>query len=143
MSAMANTNPIVATVTKPATKKKTPKDADATPRFNIQDFCEEHYEDIMSLIMDKIRRGKEVPYRPLDLGYRNSSERHKVRDRLKDNAGNVFGRLVGTLPLAGDVQEVETAPWPSKVSYGNTAPPTDHEPDLSTGTALEGTLEVK
>ncbi|GJV09987.1 reverse transcriptase domain-containing protein [Tanacetum coccineum] len=55
---MANTTPIMASVTKPATKEKTPKDADATPRVNIQDFCEEHYEDIMPVIMDKIRRDK-------------------------------------------------------------------------------------
>ncbi|GJY93294.1 reverse transcriptase domain-containing protein [Tanacetum coccineum] len=58
MSAMANTTPIVTTVTKPATKEKTPKDADATPRVNIQDFYEEHYEDILPVIMDKIRRDK-------------------------------------------------------------------------------------
>ncbi|GJQ92944.1 reverse transcriptase domain-containing protein [Tanacetum coccineum] len=36
MSAMANTTPIVATVTKPATKEKMPKDADATPRVGLQ-----------------------------------------------------------------------------------------------------------
>ncbi|GJX96797.1 hypothetical protein Tco_0352595 [Tanacetum coccineum] len=58
MSAMANTTPIVTTVTKPTTKEKTPKEADATPRVNIQDFCEEHYEDILSVIMDKIRHDK-------------------------------------------------------------------------------------
>ncbi|GJZ26445.1 hypothetical protein Tco_0570698, partial [Tanacetum coccineum] len=28
------------------------------PRVNIQDFCEEHYEDILSVIMDKILRDK-------------------------------------------------------------------------------------
>ncbi|GKA52268.1 reverse transcriptase domain-containing protein [Tanacetum coccineum] len=54
MSAMANTTPIVTTVTKAATKEKTPKEADATPRINILDFCEEHYEDILPAIMDKI-----------------------------------------------------------------------------------------
>ncbi|GKG54896.1 hypothetical protein Tco_0562883, partial [Tanacetum coccineum] len=58
MSAMANTTLIVTTVTKPTTKEKKPKEADATPRVNIQDFCEEHYEDILSVIMDKIRRDK-------------------------------------------------------------------------------------
>ncbi|GJU36579.1 hypothetical protein Tco_1184933 [Tanacetum coccineum] len=58
MSAMANTTPIVTTVTKPTTKEKTPREADATPRVNIQDFCEEHYEDILPVIMDKIRRDK-------------------------------------------------------------------------------------
>ncbi|GJR24323.1 reverse transcriptase domain-containing protein [Tanacetum coccineum] len=55
---MANTTPIVTTVTKAATKEKTPKEADAAPRVNILDFCEEHYEDILPVIMDKIRRDK-------------------------------------------------------------------------------------
>nr|GEW63848.1 reverse transcriptase domain-containing protein [Tanacetum cinerariifolium] len=55
MSAMTNTTPIVTTVTKPATN---PRDADATPRVNIQDFCEEYYEDILLIIMDKVRRDK-------------------------------------------------------------------------------------
>ncbi|GKF24695.1 hypothetical protein Tco_0077017, partial [Tanacetum coccineum] len=45
MSAMANTTPIVTTVMKAATKEKTPKEADAAPRVNILDFCEEHYEE--------------------------------------------------------------------------------------------------
>ncbi|GJV23745.1 reverse transcriptase domain-containing protein [Tanacetum coccineum] len=114
---MANTTPIVTTVTKPATKEKTPKDADATPRVNIQDFCEEHYEDILPVIMDKIRRDKrkEVHAR-LDFGespkkrriregsqnssartlsarYRNPSERLKVRDRLRYNDRHVLDRL--------------------------------------------------
>nr|GEW78695.1 reverse transcriptase domain-containing protein [Tanacetum cinerariifolium] len=55
MSAMANTTLIVTTVTKPATN---PRDADATPGVNIQDFCEEYYEDILPIIMDKVRRDK-------------------------------------------------------------------------------------
>ncbi|GJY03153.1 reverse transcriptase domain-containing protein [Tanacetum coccineum] len=118
MSAMANTTPIVTTVTKTATKEKTPKETDAAPRVNILDFCEEHYEEILPVIMDKIRRDKrkEVHTR-LDFGdntkksrrmregsqnssagtlsarYRNPSGRLKVRDRLEDNDGNVFGRL--------------------------------------------------
>ncbi|GKB00702.1 hypothetical protein Tco_0828695 [Tanacetum coccineum] len=115
---MANTTPIVTTVTKTATIKKTPKEADAAPRVNILDFCEEHYEDIFPVIMDKIRhdKRKEVHTR-LDFGesfkksrrmrkdsqnssagtlparYRNPSERPKMRDRLRSNDGNVFGRL--------------------------------------------------
>nr|GEY74703.1 hypothetical protein [Tanacetum cinerariifolium] len=61
MSAMANTSSIVTTVMKPATnpgREKTPRDANATPRASIQDFCEEYYEDILPIIMDKIRRDK-------------------------------------------------------------------------------------
>ncbi|GKD98113.1 reverse transcriptase domain-containing protein [Tanacetum coccineum] len=109
MSVMANTTPIVATVTKPAIKEKTPKDADATPRVNIQDFCEEHYEDIRPVIMDKIHRDKQKEVharlefkespkkrriregsqnssaRTLSARYRNPSERMKVRDCFRYN----------------------------------------------------------
>nr|GEV42529.1 reverse transcriptase domain-containing protein [Tanacetum cinerariifolium] len=110
MSAMANTTPIVTTVTKPVTN---PRDTDATPRVNIQDLCEEYYEDILPIIMDKVRRDKrkEVHAR-LDFkeGFRERRtregshyssartisarpERLKVRDRLRYNDGHVFGRL--------------------------------------------------
>ncbi|GJT63276.1 hypothetical protein Tco_1006809 [Tanacetum coccineum] len=117
MNAMANATPIVTTVAKPATKEKTPKDADATPSVNIQDLCEEHYEDILPVIMDKIRRDKrkEVHAR-LDFGespkkrriiessqnssvrtlparYHKPSERLKGRDRLRYNDRHVLDRL--------------------------------------------------
>ncbi|GJR54490.1 hypothetical protein Tco_1405011 [Tanacetum coccineum] len=86
MSAMANTTPIVTTVTKPATKEKTPKDADATPRVNIQDFCEEHYEDILPVIIEKIRRDKQSAFDPLSDTYSPSTtksgpDRANFRDR--------------------------------------------------------------
>nr|GEZ57925.1 reverse transcriptase domain-containing protein [Tanacetum cinerariifolium] len=61
MSAMANTTLIGTTITKPTTnpgREKTMRDADATPRVNIHDFCEEYYEDILPIIMDKIRHDK-------------------------------------------------------------------------------------
>ncbi|GKE24885.1 hypothetical protein Tco_1436397 [Tanacetum coccineum] len=83
MSAMANTTPIVTTVMKTTTKEKTPKETNVAPRVNILEFCKEHYEEILSVIMDKIRRDK----------YRNPSGRLKVRDHLEDNDGNVFCRL--------------------------------------------------
>nr|GEW59873.1 reverse transcriptase domain-containing protein [Tanacetum cinerariifolium] len=117
ISAMANTTPIVTTVTKTATKEKTSNGAETASRINILDFCEEHYEDILP-VMDKIRRDKrrEV-HTMLDFGensrksrriredsqnssaktlsarYRNPSERLQIRDRLRNNDGNVFGRL--------------------------------------------------
>nr|GEV13476.1 hypothetical protein [Tanacetum cinerariifolium] len=110
MSATANTTPIVTTVTKPITN---PRDANATPRVNIQDFCEEYYEDILPIIMDKVRcdKRKEVHVR-LDFGegsrerrtredshYSSSRtlfvrlEKLKVRDRLRYNDGHVLDRL--------------------------------------------------
>ncbi|GJS92216.1 reverse transcriptase domain-containing protein [Tanacetum coccineum] len=55
MSATANTTPIVTTVTKTANKEKTQKERD---KVNIKNFCEEHYEDILPIIMDKARRDK-------------------------------------------------------------------------------------
>ncbi|GJX63713.1 hypothetical protein Tco_0296613 [Tanacetum coccineum] len=117
MSAMANTTPIVTTVTKPTIKEKTLREADATPRVNIQDFCEEHYEDILPVIMEKIRRNKQKEVharldfeespkkrrikegsqnssaRTLSARYRNPSERLKVRDRLRYNKRHVLDRL--------------------------------------------------
>nr|GEV63608.1 reverse transcriptase domain-containing protein [Tanacetum cinerariifolium] len=117
MSAMANTTPIMTTVTKTATKEKTPNGAKTASRINILDFCEEHYEDILP-VMDKICHDKrrEVHTR-LDFGedsmksqrmredsqnssaktlsarYRNLSERPQIRDHLRNNDGNVIGRL--------------------------------------------------
>ncbi|GJU15386.1 hypothetical protein Tco_1143352 [Tanacetum coccineum] len=114
---MANTTPIVTTVTKHTTKEKTPKEADATPRANIQDFCKEHYEDILPVIMDKIRHDKrkevhdrldfeESPkkrriregsqnssVRTLSARYRNPLERLKVQDRLGYNERHVLDQL--------------------------------------------------
>ncbi|GJS27003.1 reverse transcriptase domain-containing protein [Tanacetum coccineum] len=55
MSAVANTTPIVTTVTKTANKEKTQKERD---KVNIQDFCEEHYDDILPIIMDKVCHDK-------------------------------------------------------------------------------------
>nr|GEY18991.1 reverse transcriptase domain-containing protein [Tanacetum cinerariifolium] len=79
MSAMANTTPIVTTLTKPATnsgREKTTRDADATPRVNIQDLCEEYYEDILPINMDKIRRDKRKEvYARLDFGEGPSERR--------------------------------------------------------------------
>nr|GEY25859.1 hypothetical protein [Tanacetum cinerariifolium] len=118
MSTMANTTPIVTTVTKTANKEKTSKEADAALKANILDFCEEHYEDILPVIMDKIRRDKrkEVHAR-LDFGenpgkrrrvregsqnssagtlparYRDPPERPKIRYRLKYNDKDVFDRM--------------------------------------------------
>ncbi|GKE70252.1 hypothetical protein Tco_1528324, partial [Tanacetum coccineum] len=115
MSAAANTTPIVTTVTKTANKEKTQKERD---KVNIQDFCEEHYEDILPIIMDKVHRNKrkEVHIR-LDLAessercqriregsqnssagvspvrYHTSSRRARVQYCLRYNDGSVFNRL--------------------------------------------------
>ncbi|GKD62087.1 hypothetical protein Tco_1299596, partial [Tanacetum coccineum] len=115
MSAMANTTPIVTTVTKTANKEKTQKEMD---KVDIQDFCEEHYDDILPIIMDKVRRDKrKEAHARLDFGessekgrraregsqnssagfspvrYHTSSRRPRVQDRLRYNDGNMFNRL--------------------------------------------------
>nr|GEW34843.1 reverse transcriptase domain-containing protein [Tanacetum cinerariifolium] len=80
-------------------------------RVNIQEFCEEHYEDILPIIMEKIRhdRRKDVHTR-LDFGegarervrkdsYSNARARAsepgrvKVQDRLKYGSRHVLDRL--------------------------------------------------
>nr|GEU65623.1 reverse transcriptase domain-containing protein [Tanacetum cinerariifolium]GEV08656.1 reverse transcriptase domain-containing protein [Tanacetum cinerariifolium] len=91
MSAMANTTPLVTNVTKPATN---PRDTDATPRVNIQEFCKEYYVEILPIIMDKVRRNrrKDVHAR-LDFGegprertredsHHSSHRRQSAFDRL-------------------------------------------------------------
>nr|GEW16510.1 reverse transcriptase domain-containing protein [Tanacetum cinerariifolium] len=106
---MANTTPLVTTVTKPAIN---PVKANSAPRVNIHEFCEEHYEDILPIIMEKVRhdRRKDVHTR-LDFGegpkeriredsyYSNTRARAtkpgrvKVQDRSKYDNRHVLDRL--------------------------------------------------
>nr|GEV72766.1 RNA-directed DNA polymerase, eukaryota [Tanacetum cinerariifolium] len=115
---MANTTPIVTTVMKAANKEKIPKEADVALKVNILDFYEEHYEDILLVIMDKIRRDKrkevharldfeESPKKSrrvkegsqnssagtLPARYRNPSKRPKMQDHLRHINRNMFDRL--------------------------------------------------
>ncbi|GJZ42280.1 hypothetical protein Tco_0589166 [Tanacetum coccineum] len=115
MSAMANTTPIVTNVTKTANKEKAQKEMN---KVNIQDFCEEHYDDILPIIMDKVRRDKRKKvHARLDFGesvekgrraregsqnssagvspvrYHTPSRRLRVQDGLRYNDENVFNRL--------------------------------------------------
>nr|GEU31677.1 hypothetical protein [Tanacetum cinerariifolium] len=89
MSTMANTTPIVTTVTKIVTKEKTPNGAKAASRVNIVDFCEEHYEDILP-VMDKIRRvkRKEVHTR-LDFG-ENSRKNQRMREDSQNSSAKTL-----------------------------------------------------
>nr|GEV35943.1 reverse transcriptase domain-containing protein [Tanacetum cinerariifolium] len=96
MSVMANTTPLVTTVTKPATNLR---DADATPRVNIQEFCEEYYEDILSIIMEKVRRDrrKNVHTR-LDFG-------EGPRERTREDSHHSSVRARTTKPERLKVQD--------------------------------------
>nr|GEX69575.1 reverse transcriptase domain-containing protein [Tanacetum cinerariifolium] len=77
---MANTTPLVTTVKKPTIN---PAEANFAPRVNIQEFCEEHYEDILPIIMEKVRhdRRKDVHTR-LDFG--EGPRERSAFDRLSD-----------------------------------------------------------
>nr|GFB75214.1 hypothetical protein [Tanacetum cinerariifolium] len=104
-----NTTPLVTTVTKPTIN---PVEANSAPRVNIQEFCEEHYEDILPIIMEKVRhdRRKDVHTRldfveglrervREDSYYSNTRARAtepgrvKIQDRLKYGNGHVLDRL--------------------------------------------------
>nr|GFB59146.1 hypothetical protein [Tanacetum cinerariifolium] len=89
-----------------------PGEANTAPRVNIQELCEEYYEDILPIIMEKARheRLKDVHAR-LDFGedpqkrtrenshYSNTRakntepERVKIQDRLKYGDRPIFDRL--------------------------------------------------
>ncbi|GKA54351.1 hypothetical protein Tco_0753300 [Tanacetum coccineum] len=94
MSAMANTTPIVTTVTKTATNEKAPKETDAAPRVNIQDFYEEHYKDNLPVIMDKVRRDKrkEVHTR-LDFGD-NTKRNRRTRESSQNSSAGTWSAKV-------------------------------------------------
>ncbi|GJZ23612.1 reverse transcriptase domain-containing protein [Tanacetum coccineum] len=91
MSVMANATPIVTTVTKTTNKERAP---DAAPRVNIQDFCEEHYKDILPIIMEKARRDKrkEVQNR-LNFGENSKKTRRERENSLNSKAENSSSRF--------------------------------------------------
>nr|GEX90478.1 reverse transcriptase domain-containing protein [Tanacetum cinerariifolium] len=93
---MENTTPLVTTVTKPSIN---PGEADTTPRVNIQEFCEEYYEDILPIIMEKVRhdRRKDVHTR-LDFG-------EGPRERIREDSHYSNARARATEPERVKVQD--------------------------------------
>ncbi|GJR13686.1 hypothetical protein Tco_0796338 [Tanacetum coccineum] len=91
MSTMANPTPIVTTVIKTTNKEKA---SDAAPRVNIQDFCEEHYEDILPIIMEKARcdKRKEVQTR-LNFGENSKRTRREREHSLNSRVENSPARF--------------------------------------------------
>ncbi|GJU56879.1 reverse transcriptase domain-containing protein [Tanacetum coccineum] len=83
MSAMANTTPILTTITKATNKEKTPKEADAALKVNILDFCEEHYEDILPVIGYRFVMEAKRSHARLDFDDEKSSKQSAF-DRLSD-----------------------------------------------------------
>nr|GEX41711.1 reverse transcriptase domain-containing protein [Tanacetum cinerariifolium] len=132
---MANITLLVTTVTKPAIN---PGEADTTPKGNIQEFCEEYYEDILPIIMEKVRhdRRKDVHTR-LDFGespreriredshYSNARaratepERVKVQDRLRYGDRHVLDRLGHQRQSAFDRLSETYSPSTTKSPPGN------------------------
>nr|GEW47037.1 hypothetical protein [Tanacetum cinerariifolium] len=115
MSTMASTTLIVTTVTKTANKKKTPKEADAAPKANIIDFCEEHYEDILLVIMDKIRRDKSKEFHARLVFRENPRKSRRVREGSQNSS-------VGTLPARAKrrkptYEEDLSIPWTCEDVY--------------------------
>ncbi|GKA36413.1 hypothetical protein Tco_0722904 [Tanacetum coccineum] len=87
MSMMANATPIVTTITKTTNKEKA---SDAAPRVNIQDFCEEHYEDILPIIMEKARRDKRKEVQNQAKFWRELQEDPKRKGELLKLEGGKF-----------------------------------------------------
>ncbi|GJZ33202.1 hypothetical protein Tco_0578638 [Tanacetum coccineum] len=91
MSMMANATPIMTTITKTTNKEKAP---DAAPRVNIQDFCEEHYEDILPIIMEKARRDKRKEVKTkLNFGENSKRTRRERDNSLNSRAENLPARF--------------------------------------------------
>nr|GEV50728.1 reverse transcriptase domain-containing protein [Tanacetum cinerariifolium] len=96
---MANTTPLVTTVTKPPNNSR---EANTTPRVNIQEFYEEYYEDILPIIMEKVchDRRKDVHTRDPPRGRSraralsaSTDDRHKDREcfrSTRESYGNSF-----------------------------------------------------
>nr|GEV19344.1 reverse transcriptase domain-containing protein [Tanacetum cinerariifolium] len=99
---MANTTPLVTTVMKPTND---PGDANTAPRVNIQELCEEYYEDILQIIMEKARheRLKDV-YTRLDFG-------EGPRERIRENSHYLNTRAKNTEPERVKIQD--------RLKYGN------------------------
>nr|GEZ15213.1 reverse transcriptase domain-containing protein [Tanacetum cinerariifolium] len=93
---MANTTPLVTTVMKPTND---PGEANTAPRVNIQELCEEYYEDILPIIMEKARheRLKDVHAR-LDFG-------EGPRERIRENSHYSNTRAKNTKPEQVKIQD--------------------------------------
>ncbi|GJV15674.1 reverse transcriptase domain-containing protein [Tanacetum coccineum] len=140
ISAMANTTPIVTTVTKPSTKEKTPKEADATPRVNIQDFFKEHYKDILPVIMHKIRhdKRKEVHARAHSTDSVILTRQAQLNPDRTDQTLGIFptveAALAGGTLLTEIILGAETAHVVSKSHMTTPAPPMGQGPNMDTAT---------
>nr|GEV39562.1 reverse transcriptase domain-containing protein [Tanacetum cinerariifolium] len=84
-------------------------DANATPRVNIQDFCEEYYKDILPIIMDMIRRDKrkEVHAR-LDFG--EGSMERRIREGSHYSSARTLSARANLTDLAKLTRQAQPSP---------------------------------
>ncbi|GKC39427.1 hypothetical protein Tco_1051811 [Tanacetum coccineum] len=139
MSAAVNTTPIVTTVTKSGNKEKTQTERD---KVNIQNFCEEHYEDILPIIIDKVRRDKrkEVHTR---LDFEESSETGRGRREGSQNSSpDRAGQALGIRPALEVVPLVEIAPDAEITSVTLKGRTMVYIPPKGLGPSTEDPLEI-
>nr|GEY86838.1 reverse transcriptase domain-containing protein [Tanacetum cinerariifolium] len=106
---MANTTPLVTTVMKPTND---PGEANTAPRVNIQELCEEYYEDILPIIMKKARHE-----RLKDVHARSRPRKINPKDLLR---GRSHARTLGA--SRGDHRLGEKAPAALKNHMGILSP---------------------
>nr|GEV82496.1 reverse transcriptase domain-containing protein [Tanacetum cinerariifolium] len=92
---MANTTPIVTTVTKAVNKEKTPKEANAALEVNILDFFHARLDfEESPKKSQRVREGSQNSSAgTLPASDCNPSKRPMMRDGLRYNDGNMFDRL--------------------------------------------------
>ncbi|GJS85140.1 hypothetical protein Tco_0751681 [Tanacetum coccineum] len=144
---MANSTPVITTVRNTDGREKTPRETNIVPQASIQEFCEKHYDDILPIIMEKVRQDKrkglqsrldfgDTPKRArrirsdsLSSGDRNSPARYyyrreksKTNDRRKDEDRSVFNRLSHCKRSAFERLSNTYSPSTTKSGPSNTTP---------------------
>nr|GEZ99497.1 reverse transcriptase domain-containing protein [Tanacetum cinerariifolium] len=91
---MANTTPLVTTVMKPTNDLE---EANTAPRVNIQELCEEYYEDILPIIMEKARheRLKDVHARTRWKSITSNNGKEKPLEDFMERFKIETGRMKG------------------------------------------------
>ncbi|GKD47357.1 hypothetical protein Tco_1272002, partial [Tanacetum coccineum] len=85
------------------------KDVDAIPGVNIQDFCEEHFEDILPVIMDKIHhdKQKEVHVR-IDFG--ESPKKRRIREGSQNSSARTLSARAHSTDLVIRTRQAQLNP---------------------------------
>ncbi|GKA75953.1 hypothetical protein Tco_0782331 [Tanacetum coccineum] len=83
---------------------------------NIQDFCKEHYEDILSVIMDKIYRDKQKEvYARLD--FEESPKKRRIREGSQNSSTRTLSARVRSIDLVILTRQAQLNPdWTNQTS---------------------------